>query len=86
MGLEVVGINVGESESHAKLYVEELDLTFKTALSGDLAIERRLTKEFGLRAYPTNYLIDSRGIVVYRGSGYREDELLEALRSLGVSH
>jgi hypothetical protein len=36
---------------------------------------------FGVKAYPTNYVVDGDGKVVYRGVGWNEDAVREALAS-----
>lgn len=43
-----------------------------------------LGKAYGVQAYPTNYLVDSDGKVAWRGVGFNEPELREALAKLGV--
>jgi hypothetical protein len=39
---------------------------------------------FAVQAFPTNYLLDSRGNVVFRSIGFDEPGLRRALARLGV--
>ena len=46
--------------------------------------ENNIAKNFGVRAYPTNYVIAPDGTVVARFVGYNEKGIREALKRLGV--
>jgi hypothetical protein len=41
-------------------------------------------RDYGVRSYPTNYVIDSRGKVVFRCIGFDEQGIKKALADLGV--
>ena len=46
----------------------------------------RIFQQYGVSGYPTNYLLDSTGQVVWRGSGFEGDltTLRAALKKLGL--
>jgi thioredoxin-related protein len=46
--------------------------------------EKEVFSQFGVRAVPTNYILDSDGEVAHRFVGYKQKKLLEALEKLGV--
>lgn len=41
-------------------------------------------KQYKVEAFPTNYLLDSAGKVVYRATGYDETGLRSALEKLDI--
>ncbi len=41
-------------------------------------------EDYGVMAYPTNYVLDSEGKVVYRSLGFDEKAIRAALEKLGV--
>lgn len=41
-------------------------------------------KTYGVQVYPANYLVDAEGKIVWRGVGFNETKLREALEKLGV--
>ena len=41
-------------------------------------------KQYGVQAFPTNYVLDQDGKVVWRGVGYDETAIRAALEKLGV--
>jgi len=43
-----------------------------------------LGKAYGVQAYPTNYLVDPEGKIVWRSVGFDEAGLKEALKKMGV--
>jgi hypothetical protein len=49
---------------------------------GDL--EGGIFKQYRVDTYPTNFLIDAEGKIVYRSIGFDEAELKAALKKLGV--
>jgi hypothetical protein len=68
--------------------VEEGKFTFQVAIGGRPAgTGDNIFQRYGVRAYPTNYLLDHEGRVVWRGVGFDENELKAlraALARLGV--
>ena len=41
--------------------------------------------DYGVQAYPTNYVVDSKGKVVFRCVGFDEEGIKKALAQLGVN-
>jgi len=64
-------------------YVQQGKFTFKIVLGGP---EEKYTlgKAYGVRAYPTNYLLDADGKILWRGEGFEEEELRAALGKAGL--
>ncbi len=69
--LIVLGINVGVNDSarKAKVYREKYDLTFPLAFDKG----SRVTHSYGVIAVPTTLIIDSNGVVRYRGVSLPDD-------------
>ena len=80
-GLEIVAVNANDSEAVITKYVNENKFTFKIVRGGS-GEEYTLGKAYGVQAYPTNYLVDSTGKIVWRGIGFNEAALRDALAKL----
>jgi hypothetical protein len=66
-----------------RAYVRQSRFTFKVVIGGGR--ERyTLGKGYNILAFPTNYLIDGSGRIVWRTVGFNEPALREALAKLGV--
>ena len=63
-------------------YVAQNKFTFPVVMGdqGDNSIFAR----YGVEGFPTNYLIDRRGNVVYRSVGFDEKGLSAAMAKLGI--
>jgi len=58
-GLVVVGVNQGESRQQVSAFAREFGLTFPIGLDEDQSIGR----QYGVRAYPTTFIIDRQGVI-----------------------
>jgi hypothetical protein len=81
-GLQLVAVNNGDSKATINRYVAQNKFSFPIVL-GDQG-SPSVFEKFGVEAFPTNYLLDSRGRVVYRSIGFDETGLRTALAKLGV--
>lgn len=80
-GFEVVALNPMDSSDTIKKYVTGNGFTF---LVGMCKEDDAILKEYRVLGYPTNYLLDSEGTVVWRKTGIDEKELRAALKKLGI--
>jgi peroxiredoxin/outer membrane lipoprotein-sorting protein len=82
-GLEVILVNRGDDSLNViKKFLKTTKYTMPVAANGGDAV-----KAYGVEAFPTNYLLDSSGKVVYRQSGYGEDlfeEMSAVVKGLGI--
>ncbi len=78
-GFGLVGINNGDDDPEINGFLKEKKISFPIVK----ATEETITK-FGIQAFPTNYLLDSSGKVVYRSVGFDEAGLKAALKKLGL--
>jgi peroxiredoxin len=74
-GLEIIAVNAQDDEATIRKYVKEEGWSFRFARDPDHAI----SSAYGVTATPTNVLIDSRGNIVYKGVGFDETGLRQAL-------
>ncbi len=81
-GLNLVAINNGDKTDVINKYVAEGGFTFPIVM-GQRG-ENSVFSQYGVQAYPTNYLLDGEGNVVYRSVGFDEAGLKKALDQLGV--
>jgi hypothetical protein len=84
--LGLIAVNGMDSADVINKYVKENKFSFTVGMAAkkegggiyDVA------EKYGVMAYPTNYLVDADGKVVWRGVGFEEDELRKALGKLGL--
>ncbi len=72
-GLEVIGVNLDENLEESKQFLEQQPADFIIASDPD----QHCAKQFGLKAMPTSYLIDKKGMVRHVHIGFRPGEALE---------
>jgi len=85
-GLELVAVNAGDPEDRIQKYVDENKFDFRIVMGGRGA-NYTLGKAYGVQAYPTNYILDGDGKVVWRGVGFSpatEKQIRDQLAKLGV--
>ncbi len=83
-GFEVVAIERKQDTERAKKFIEENALTYTLLQNGidDNEIVREL---FGIRSFPTSFLIDREGKIMYFHLGFEEgdeEEIEEQILSL----
>ncbi len=83
-GLEVIAINSDDDRDTIARYVETSGWTFSIALGREAAGGVNVPSAYRVELFPTNYLIDADGKIVFRCVGWDEAGLLAALKKLGV--
>jgi peroxiredoxin/outer membrane lipoprotein-sorting protein len=81
-GLAIVAINKVDEPSEIKNYFRKNSFTFATAIG-----ERDVPGVFAayhVEAYPSTYLLDADGKIVYRAVGFHKVDLLRQLAALGL--
>jgi peroxiredoxin len=74
-GIEIVAVNLGESNLPVKRFVERKDLTFTVLLDK----KRDLVDVYGIGNLPATFLVDKNGRVVERTTGQLDDEKVSEL-------
>ena len=77
-GFSIVAINTVDAAADIKSYVRETRLTFPIVMKDDSVLGA-----YRIETYPSTYLLDAEGKIVYRAVGVDEAGLLKALRELG---
>ena len=72
-GLQVIGVNLDEVSEDAKDFLTKYPANFIVA--SDAA--QQCAKDFGVKAMPSSYLVDRKGIIRYVHLGFRPDEAKE---------
>ena len=84
MGL--IAVNGFDKDDVINKYIEEKKFTFQVGMAdkkeGGATYDVGL--KYGVSAYPTNYLVDSGGKVLWRGIGFNEEAIRKALAEAGV--
>lgn len=72
-GLQIVGVNLDENADDAKAFLAKYPASFTVA--GD--VSKQCAKDFGVKAMPSSYIIDRKGIVHHIHLGFRPGEAKE---------
>jgi peroxiredoxin len=80
-GFAVVAVNSIDDGPEIKTYIARSAFTFPIAMGERNA--RGVLDSYRIETYPSNYLLDSEGRIVYRSVGVDETGLLQALKKLG---
>lgn len=64
-------------------YVKENNFTFLIGMKGK-GDNYNASLQYGVMAYPTNYVLDSNGKVIFRSVGFDEEGIRAALAKLNV--
>jgi peroxiredoxin/outer membrane lipoprotein-sorting protein len=80
-GLEIVAVNQGDSDEIIRKFLKQGGYTFPVAKGPK---DGGIFSKYGVVAFPTNYLIDRYGKVVFRSVGFDEQGLKRALTGLGL--
>lgn len=78
-GVNVLAFNRGDTPETVKNYFAENKFSY-TPIMAPVEVHQK----FGVRAYPTNYVVDSNGVVVARFVGWNEKALKDALAKQGI--
>jgi peroxiredoxin len=86
-GLFVLAVNSGDSREVIAQFAREHNTSFTLAVGRESEKNNPVFEAYHISAFPTTFLINDRGRVVWRGVGYGADlkrELTEALAKLGI--
>ena len=78
-----MAVNRGDSAEVINRYVDKNKFTFPIVMGGSDA-SYAVGEVYGVMAYPTNYLIGPDGTVLWRGLGFQEEALRQALARAGL--
>lgn len=81
-GFTVIAVNKVDEAADIKAYVRTNAITFQIVMGEHDA--PGVLGSYHIETYPSSYLLDSEGKIVYRFVGMNEAGLLEALRRLGL--
>ncbi|MBV6504164.1 MAG: hypothetical protein AKCLJLPJ_02264 [Fimbriimonadales bacterium] len=76
----MLAMNIGDSADTIKKYFGEngFELT-------PLMAPTEVHKKFGIQAYPSNYVVDSKGVVLDRMCGFDEARIRKTLKAKGIA-
>lgn len=72
-GLQIVGINLDENTDDAKAFLAKLPASFMVVADAS----KQCAKDFDVKAMPSSYLIDRKGIIHHIHLGFRPGEAQE---------
>ena len=76
-------MNYSDTKEKINQYVDENKFTFRVVMGGSRETYTS-GPAYGVQAYPTNYLLDADGKVVWRSVGFDEAGLRAALEKIGL--
>ncbi len=78
-GVQIIGVDIQDTESAARSYIEEFGLTFPNGRD----IDGRITIDYGVIGLPVTFFVNSAGIIEGRWVGaVSEDKLQEWIEAL----
>ena len=84
--MELVAIDNGDSKQTINKYVADNKFTFKVAMGGPYsATGDSVFAKYGVQAFPTIYLLDSSGKIVFRSVGFDDSALMSCTDPLVTS-
>jgi thiol-disulfide isomerase/thioredoxin len=72
-GLQIVGVNLDENLDDAKAFLAKYPASFTVAAD----VSKQCAKDFAVKAMPSSYLIDRKGIVHHVHLGFKPGEAQE---------
>lgn len=72
-GLQIVGVNLDENADDAKAFLAKYPASFNVVAD----VSKQCAKDFDVKAMPSSYLIDRKGIVHHIHLGFRPGEAQE---------
>jgi len=84
-GFDIIAVNAGDPADRITKYFTDSGFGFRSVMGGPPGSTGYKTMEqYGVQAYPTNYLVDGDGKIVWRSVGFDEAGLIEALKKMGL--
>jgi thiol-disulfide isomerase/thioredoxin/outer membrane lipoprotein-sorting protein len=80
-GLRVLTINEGDAPDLITSFMKEKSFSFPVGMNGKGS---DVVKQYGVNAFPTNYLIDRDGKIVARFIGFDEAAILAEMAKVGI--
>jgi len=74
--IEILAINIGESENRVKAFIESRPVDYRILLDEDSSV----ADNYGLVGVPTYILIDKNGKIVSKGNGFPERKYKELMQ------
>lgn len=72
-GLKILAVNIGETQKKVDSFIKQQGITYTALLDTD----NRVASQYGVMGIPTNILLDSSGVIKYRGVPPPPEELLQ---------
>ena len=80
-----MAVNGFDSKEVIQKYIDDNKFTFHVGLAGkNVGAAYNIAEKYGVMAYPTNYLLDPNGKVLWRSVGFSETDLRAALKKAGI--
>lgn len=81
--MELVALNGTDNADTIRKYIKDNNFTFMIGMKGK-GDNYDASLQYRVEAYPTNYVLDGDGKVIFRTVGFDEEGIRAALAKLGV--
>jgi outer membrane lipoprotein-sorting protein/peroxiredoxin len=84
-GLEMVAVNSNDSSETIRNYITDNHFTFLVGMAKESTPQKEsILQQYQVRVFPTSYILDARGTVLWRGVGFNEAEMRATLKKAGL--
>ena len=84
-GFNMVAVNGSDDADTINQYLTKEKFTFRVAMADKKQGQiYDIAKQYGISAYPTNYVVSGDGKILWRGIGFDEKAIRKALASVDV--
>lgn len=82
-GLVIVGVALDSgSEQEVRAFIENFKVTYRIVVPRN---QQEVMQRYRVKAFPTMYIVDKKGVVRYAEEGYAEELQEEILRQIGYA-
>ena len=78
----MIAVNQGDSAEVINRYVKDVGVTFRIGMNGAGAQDLGIPAKYGVTGYPTSFVVDAAGKVVWRGVPSDPSAIRAALEKL----
>ena len=82
--MELIAINIADDRDRIAKYLADNHWSFPIGLEHDGGRKYGVSEQFKVHTFPSNFLIDPTGKIVWNSIGFEEPELRNALKALGL--
>lgn len=83
-GFAIIALNGSDDKETISKYIKEKSFTFQIGMKEGGSAKYNVDEQYGVQAYPTNYLVGADGKILFRSVGFDESGIRAALAKIGI--